>query len=639
MNIPAHIIQTVKIYFTALVFFSVFRLALFFTEIGRIDASVPKSDIFQAFIMGFRFDLVIIGYILILPYVLWTGFSFFQKENQTLTKILFYYTSILFSLSFFICGVDIPYFNQFFARFSITAFEWIDSPTFVFKMIIQEPRNWLVIIALISFIYLFIRINKKIFFHSNLHSNEKLIPKILLSLLFLGFIGLGIRGRISQKSPIRVGTAYFCNNAFLNQLGLNPNFTLIRSYLDSKKAENQLVNLMEDKAALDNVQQYLHILNANNDFPLRRNISFDSTNAQKYNVVLVIMESMSAAKMVRHGNPLKLTPFLDSISNKGYYFENNYSAGIHTFNGIFSTLFSYPALFRQHPMKESAILKYDGIFSHLKKHDYSSIYFTTHDGQFDNVEGFLKANDCERVITSADYPADKIKTTLGVPDDFMFEFSMPILNQLHEKNKPFFATFMTVSDHTPFYIPEYFTPTQKEMKHQITEYADWSLRKLIHLSSQQKWFENTIFVFVADHGAPLDGLYDMSIDYNHAPLLFYAPNILKEPQTFSKMSGQIDISPTIMGLLKLPYQNNSLGIDLFRENRPYIFFGADDKYGVMDQEWFLIVRSDKTKMLYKYKEKDTHNYAQEKGEIVAKMNEYAMSNLQTAQYVIRTKKQ
>ncbi|MBK6566654.1 MAG: sulfatase-like hydrolase/transferase [Saprospiraceae bacterium] len=169
-------------------------------------------------------------------------------------------------------------------------------------------------------------------------------------------------------------------------------------------------------------------------------------------------------------------------------------------------------------------------FTALKKYDYSSIYFTTHDGQFDNVEGFLKANDCEQVISKDDYPSEKIKTTLGVPDDYMFEYSIPLLNELHAKNKPFVAAYMTTSDHGPYYIPEYFTPKNKDIKKQIVEYADFSLRKMISLSSKQKWFDNTIFVFVADHGSPLDSDYEMSLDYHHSPLLFLCSPYHHRPQ-------------------------------------------------------------------------------------------------------------
>jgi phosphoglycerol transferase MdoB-like AlkP superfamily enzyme len=290
-------------------------------------------------------------------------------------------------------------------------------------------------------------------------------------------------------------------------------------------------------------------------------------------------------------------------------------------------------------LKGSSLTKYHGIFTTLKKHNYSTIYFTTHDGQFDNVEGFLRSNDCDMVISKDDYPGEKVKTTLGVPDDYMFEFSIPLLNELHSNNKPFVVAFMTTSDHGPYYIPEYFTPKNKEIKKQIVEYADFSLKKMIEMSKKQDWFDNTIFVFIADHGAPLDNDFDMSIAYHHSPLLFYAPKIIKEHKIFSQMADQIDVFPTVMGLLKLECANNTLGIDLLKEKRPYIYFSADDKYGVINDEWFLAVNNEKKKKLYKYKSGSKLNYIFEKTELAEKMDIYARSNFQTYQGLLNKNKQ
>jgi len=633
--IPKVIILFVKIYFTAIITFFLFRLILFFSENERVNASVKSSDIITSFVIGVRFDLVITGYITIFPYIILSFLSFFKHKFKIVEILFTYYLCILFSFSFVVCAIDIPYFNQFFSRFSIAAFEWIDSPVFILKMIFQEPRYWLIIIPLILFLFVFNKLLYKFFAAFSYDFTFKIHSKIVFFIFFLALILLGIRGRIEEKSPIRTGTAYFSNNAFLNQLGLNPNFTLIRSFIDSRKAENKTVNLMNNDTAINIVQHYLNIKNANTEDCLSRNIVYDSTQQTKNNVVLIIMESMSAAKMARHGNADRLTPFLDSISKHSYYFENAYTAGIHTFNGVFSTFCAFPALFQQHTLKK--MHQYNSIFSVLKHKGYSTIYFTTHDGQFDNVEGFLKANDCERIVSKTDYPSDKIMTTLGVSDDYMFEFAIPIVNNLHQKNKPFFAAFMTASDHGPYYIPPYFKPKSKDIKKQIVEYADFSLKKFIDLAAKQKWFANTLFVFVADHGAPIGGLYDMSIDYNHTPLIFYAPEIIKTPKVFDKMAGQIDVFPSIMGLLKCSYTNNTLGIDLFNENRPYIFFNADDKYGVIDNQWFLIVRNDKSMGLYKYRNNDTYNYAEEQQQIAVKMNTYAQANIQTFQYIIQKK--
>ncbi len=633
--IPIVIRKFIKIYLLALSIFSLFRLILFINEMDRIDASTASVDIFYAFVMGIRFDLVVAGYLLILPYFMITIASFLTVNHQRLLRFFFYFLFCLFSFSFFIAAADIPYFGHFFSRMSVTALEWLDTPGIIFGMIMSEPRYWLFSLPFILVVVLFYRMLKRILLADMSIQQPFDVYTITCSLLFLGLIFLGIRGRLALKSPIRVGTAYFSNNAFLNQLGLNPNFTFLRSYLNSLKEKNKPIRLMDNQLAISNVQKYFDIKTINKNYPLLREIRYDSPPVKTpYNFVIIIMESMSTAKMKRHGNPDNLSPFLDSLSTQGYYFENAYTAGIHTFNGIYGTLMAMPSLFRKHPMKGTNLLHYHSIYKTLKEKGYSTAFFTTADGQFDNTEGFLYSNDCETVIAQASYPANEVKTSLGVPDDYMFRFSIPILNQLYKKKKPFVTALMTGSDHAPHYIPDYFKPKNKDIKKQIVEYADYSLRTFMQLASQQTWFDNTIFVFVADHGAAMDGTYDLSLDYNHTPLLFYAPKIIKKPQVFKEMAGQIDIFPSLMGFLKQSYANNTLGIDLFNEKRPYIYFNADDKYAVLDQEWLLIVREDQSKGLYKYRNKDKTDYASELPQKVEAMQVYGASNMQACQYVI-----
>lgn len=282
--------------------------------------------------------------------------------------------------------------------------------------------------------------------------------------------------------------------------------------------------------------------------------------------------------------------------------------------------------------------KYNGIGYTLRKSGYSTTYFTTHDGQFDNIEGFLHGNDFENVYTVADYPAEMAKTTLGVPDDYMFEFAMPVIDKLSAENKPFFVTFLTASNHTPYYLPDYYHPKHKEIKDQMVEYADWSLRKLVTMSSQKPWFDNTIFVFIADHGLPINAVYDIPLDYHHEPLIFYAPSIIRDHKTFGKTGGQIDVFPTIMGILNQPYINNTLGVDLIKESRPFIFISHETKLGVLNNDYLLIMKPEGTPSLYKYKLNDKKDYAGEMPALVGEMEEYTRSNLQVFQYLMHSDK-
>lgn len=623
-----------KIYLLALSVFSVFRIMLFLSEFDRIDEKeVAILTIIKSFIMGVRFDIVISGYILILPTLIFLTLELIGFKSKSIKQFFFYWIYILFTISFTVSTADIPYFNQFYDRFSVGAFEWMESYKIVISMIFQEPKYFLFIIPFILLETVFYILLKKIFEQENETQKINFFLNTFVSLIFLAIVFLGIRGRIEEKSPIRIGTAYFSNNSFLNKLGLNPSFTLIRSYLDSKDEDNRVVKFMDDKLAIEMVQKNLGITKTQYNSPIAREVQPDTLLSAQPNVVLIIMESMSAAKMKRYGSTEELTPFLDSLSHNSIYFENIYTAGKHTFNGIFSTLFSFPALYRQHSMKTNN--QYDGISTSLLKNGYSTTYFTTHDSQFDNIEGFLRSNNFQNVISQSDYPVSEVKTTLGVPDDFMFRFSIPKINELSERENPFFVTFMTTSDHSPFYVPEYFQPKAKAIESQIVQYADWSLQQFIQLASKEAWFNNTIFVFVADHGAAIDAKYDISLNYFHTPLIIYAPELFKANEVHQKIGSQIDVYPTVMGLIKQKYVNNTLGIDLLNEERKFTIINDDDKVGILDTDYLCIMKNNGAKLeLYKYKEQDKSNYFDQEQEKALEMADYAKSNMQVHQIMI-----
>ncbi len=632
---PHQTVKTLlKTYGLAVSVFFIFRLILFFSQLNAA-AEEDFLTIVQAFVMGIRFDIVVSGYILSLPAVLMFIFEIIHLQSKRINSILFYLIFILFTITFGICAADIPYFMQFNDRFSIGAFEWFDNIGFVFSMIIQEPKYFLIALPYLLLVLVFFYFLKRIFKKHTHYSTHNLYLQIPTALLFLGLMFVGIRGRIEKKSPIRTGTAYFCDNAFLNKLGLNPMFTLMRSYLDTLDKDYEEVHLMPKDEAYRKIKEYLQIKQILGNSPIARQISADTTTSNPPNVIIIIMESMSAGKMQRYGNTQNLTPFMDSLANHSVYFDNYYTAGKHTFNGIFSTLHSFPALYRQHTMRK--INEYHGIAAVLAKHGYSTTYFTTHDSQFDNIGGFLRANGFQNIISQADYPSKEIKTTLGVPDDYMFRFSIPVLNELAQKESPFFVTFMTASDHGPYYIPEYFTPKQKNIKQQVTEYADWSLKQFIKLARKQTWFDNTLIVFTADHGAALNTTYDLSLNYFHCPLIFYAPKLLKN-KVYARTASQIDVFPTILGLLQKDYINNTLGIDLFREERPYAIINDDDKIGILDSTFLCIMKENGKKLdLYKYRNKDKTNYIKQYPEKAKEMADYAKTCMQVHQEMLKDK--
>ncbi|MFH1005786.1 MAG: LTA synthase family protein [Bacteroidota bacterium] len=382
-------------------------------------------------------------------------------------------------------------------------------------------------------------------------------------------------------------------------------------------------------------------LNSHSEFdsPIARKIIAQG-EPKKMNLVLVIMERMSGFYMGKYDGPKNITPVLDSLKNISLWFENIFTQGTHTFSGIYSTLFSYPTLLKKHSMANIPSEKYYSMPQVLKEQGYRNLFFISHDGQFDNVQGFLTANCFDKVYTHDNYPSEKILSTLGVPDDYLFEYSIPKMNEVVSEGKNFFCGFMTSSNHEPFIFPEWAKINFKssEDKFKIVEYADWSIGKFMKLASEQSWYNNTIFVFVADHGMTPKWVYEMPITFHHTPLIIYSPGMNLQPAIYDCLGSQMDIFPTVMDLMNFSYVNNTMGIDLLKEKHPYIYFTADDKIGCLDKEFYFIHQNNGIETLYRYENMKTDNYIEQYKTKTESMKTYAYSMLQTTQWIINNKK-
>ncbi|MEK7257271.1 MAG: sulfatase-like hydrolase/transferase, partial [Bacteroidota bacterium] len=495
--------------------------------------------------MGFRFDTVVLGYILTLPFLLLAADAIWGWSSKWFYRLVFWLLSLGYVFAFFVCTADLPYFHHFYTRITmaVTISTSTDSSNLLGGMILKEWRYlWpLVPFFLISWFFL---VKHKRLLNSVLYKKDGASPGFALRWfsVFGLLLLMGIWGRLSFQSHLQAGTAYFSDYGIPNMLALSPVYTFGLSYVNSLDPAHEKAHFMGDGVAVRKVQEYLKIpAQQAFDSPIARQITFPAPDSlipptsylKPPNVVFIIMESMSAQKMGRYGNAENLTPFMDSLATQGLSFDSVFTSGIHTFAGIYSTLFSQPVIKRQHPLMK--IEPSAGIGSALKKHDYSTIYFTTHDKNFDNVGNFLTANGFDRIVSMDDYPKEKILSTLGVCDDYLYEHATGELDKLAGDGKPFFAAIMTGSDHGPYITPDYFKPKHKDAMLAVVEYVDWSLQKFFREASQKDWFENTLFVIVADHGSSVVKRYDLPLSYVHTPLIFYAPHLLGEPKSFNRL--------------------------------------------------------------------------------------------------------
>ncbi len=622
-------------YIVGLAFLFLFRLLLFFTYKAEhtIDIENESTLIKKSFLIGCQFDSVILGYSLALPLIVLVIHSFVGKGFR-IYKWISGCLYILTLISFYFSAADIPYFNYNFARISAVIFKSTADAKIIFSMILEEPTYAIYFLVWLGMFLAYLLLVRKLI---------KFIPKTQLKvksnvfqfvfiLVGLGLVFFALRGRLD--SPIRVNHSFFCDNSFYNQLGLNPTFVLIKSLKQSQE-----ISIIDNKDAINNVKEYLNITeNLNLNSPLARNIT-TSDSVNKKNVVLVIMESMSANKLARFGNKDKLTPYFDELAKKSICFDNMYSAGFHTCNGIFSTLYSYPTVLRERPMTALNISYFNSLPRVFKDYDYKNLYFTAGNENFDNVGAFIRQNDISTIISGKDFDPKLLHSSFGVPDHILFDYTLERLNQERE---PFFATVMTVSDHGPYIIPKdiSFEPKQSEIKKQVVEYADWSIHRFLEKAKTQSWYKNTVFVFVADHGVVMgDITYEIPFSLHHIPLLIFSPDTsFIKARIYNNYATQMDVLPTIAGLLNFNYINNTFGQDLLKEKREYGVFSSDDKFGCINDGFYYIYRKNGKETLHQYKNRDPSNCIKEFPEQAEKMKKHVVSIMQSGKLIISENK-
>lgn len=557
----------------ALVLMTVFRLCFLWAMSAQLEGEATSR--WPAFLRGLWFDNVVACYIMLPALVVAVVALLLRRVGRGLRRAADWWFGVTYALVFMACAANIPYFAYFTRTINSSIWQWFAYPVQTAGMLFGEAAWIKYILLYFVVVALFVALLRFLTCKEAKPTSEKPWRQwafwVLVALLPL--CAFGARGRTGYN-PIKVSAAYYCQHTVLNQMGVNPAFNLLQTTFDDMREENRKLHLMDGEEAVRNVQKYLQRTGIEGISPLARDVK-PQGEPTKQNVVIVLMESMSAKLMCRFGNEAHLTPVLDSLYARGTSFANCYSAGNHTNHGLYATLYGFPSILKRNAMKGSSIPVYSGLPTVLRDAGYQTLFFMTHEAQYDNMNAFLRTNGYLEIFSQENYPKEKIANHFGVPDDYLFEYALPVLNERAKTGKPFFATLLTISNHPPFVIQPYFHPHSSEPAEQIVEYADWAIGRFMAEAAKQPWFENTIFVFLGDHGKKLgDTQYEVPESFNHIPLIFYGKSIAA--REIASPCGQVDVGPTILGLLREPYRQNNFGIDLLREERPCIFYSADN---------------------------------------------------------------
>lgn len=568
-----------------------------FNKSGLKD--IPLSVMGKSFFYGWIFDNAVtcyyLGLLLILLLLYWILHLLWMGILGKL--IINIYKIVVSSFLFIIILSDIQYYRAFNFHLNSTILDYRDHMDEIGNTVLFGDYNLFLMLGLFIFletVYLIFSMKEfKKVYDRRISVGEKFLDLVTIFLTGV-LVVFGARGGFSQGT-LNWGRAYFSDYTFANQTALNGVFALGKSLdvarKDNKKEKSHIDKMFTKEELIKNMRGYIGT--ENDEFLSDKNILLRKTDThkeiKKYNVVIVLMESFMGDTVGALGGEPDLTPNYNKLAEEGVFFTNFYSNGNRSNRGILSVLTGFPSQYGQSILKKPVGQKPFISLAHiLKDRGYSTHFMYGGDIEFDNMKGFLTTNGVDNIISKNNFPLADRTIKWGVPDDKVFDKAADYLGKLKE---PFFFEVFTLSNHAPFDIPENFKKLKEEEYEDYERYnafmfADYSLGRFIEAVKDKKWAKNTIFIFVADHGENRRKPIDIDWKKFSNPLVIWTPGGQLKAEKITKAGSQLDILPTVMGILGGKYVHSSWGKNILdpKIEKSTAYVVENNFVGIIDED-------------------------------------------------------
>ncbi|MEP7107751.1 MAG: sulfatase-like hydrolase/transferase [Ferruginibacter sp.] len=565
----------------ALIFILVCSIS-FFTRVVLLIRSWPDLELsltrFVAiFMIGFFYDLVV-GSFFAIPVAVYCWLmkdSWYQKKWQRipLFTLIFIITFVLVSVA----GSEILFWSEFNVRFNFIAVDYLIYTNEVLGNI-WESYNMPLIITAVALVVLFLLflIRKKL-----MASQQVTMHFLRRTVFFACFLLVPAAGYFLVNNHFK----NISNNNYVNELGGNGIYEFGAAFWNNEIDYHQFYRERNDTANFVLLRNMLQAPNATfspDPLSIDRKIQNDSP-MHKWNIVLISVESLSADYLKYFGNKENITPYLDSLIPQSLFFSNFYASGTRTVRGLEAISLGIP------PTPGQSIVRRpnnEGLFtigSILKSNGYDVNYIYGGNSFFDNM-GYFFSHNGYTVLDIDNIPAEFVHhtTAWGIDDEATFDYTLGQCDGSYKKGRPFFNHIMTISNHRPYTFPDGHIDILSSSHRSSggVKYTDYAIHQFLVDAAKKPWFDNTVFVIVSDHCSRSAGKTDLPVNRYRIPCFIYAPKLIK-PANEQRLTSQIDLAPTLLGLLNVNYTSRFLGYDIYKSTvtRDRVFISTYQNLG------------------------------------------------------------
>lgn len=550
----------------SLVLFSLSRLMLIVWQYPRVAAS---DGLHYILLQGIRFDLVILGIVLVVPLMITPLAHINGQLGGIWKRLMLIYLVSCFAMFVFTEAATPSFINQYDLRPNVWFIEYLKYPDEVFSTLLKAYKLSLffaILATIIASYFLYDRLHKS---NSTTETTKWYVAIISVPIIFLLCVAV-VRSTFDHRA-VNPSTVSFSNDPLVNTLPMSSSYTVLYAayQLQDEQKELRPYGDMDTELVISEIRHAMGLednLFVSEEFPtLHKHKSLEISDKKK-NLVIILVESLGA-EFVGKLDGLPLTPYLDSLSQEGLWFENMYATGTRSVRGIEAVISGFlPTTARSVVKQPRSQSHFFTIASALKNHGYSTSFIYGGEGQFDNMASFFSGNGFDKTIDQDDYVDPVLYGSWGVPDEDLFKRADEEFTSQHAKGL-FFSLVFTASNHSPYDFPDgrielYEQP--QATRNNAVKYTDYAIGKFIETARKSNYWDDTLFLIIADHNSRVYGSNLVPIERFHIPAMILGKDI--ERKTVSRVASQVDMLPTLLSMIGIQSEIPATGLDLMRKD-------------------------------------------------------------------------
>ncbi|GFE57567.1 LTA synthase family protein [Geobacter sp. AOG1] len=599
--------SAIKRYHSLFVLFSIVILFSTVTRTILLVKALPNLDLnplllLKIYGVGFFFDCVTYSYFAI-PFALVATLLPDKVFNSGWFRpVVWLVGFVLTYLMLFNVVSEFVFFDEFGTRYNFIAIDYLIYTTEVVRNIRESyPVSWILVALFLLNIGIFILVKKRLnhSFSSTTTLGKRLRAGLIFAILpVMSYLCVDLS--LSSISP----------NNYANELAGNGIYNLAAAFRNNELDYNRFYVSRDDKLVLARLRGLLTEKNnhlASNDARDITRVIQHAGQERHPNIIVIVEESLSAEYLGAFGNTKRLTPNLDNLADKSLFFTHLYATGTRTVRGLEAITLSIPPLPGTSIVKRPDNENFFSWGSVMKAKGYDNKFIYAGHGYFDNMNYFF-ANNGFATVDRLNFAKDEVtfSNAWGVCDEDLFGKVISEADKSHKERRPFFSMVMTTSNHRPFTYPDgKIDIPSKAGRDGGVKYADYAIGRLLAEARKHPWFDDTVFVIVADHCAGSARKIALPVKNYEIPLFIYAPALIK-PQKIDRMLSQIDIAPTVLGLLNFSYTTRFAGKDIMNmaDGEERAFISTYQKLGFIKGDKLLVLGPQKETGFYSFSRHD-----------------------------------